>query len=41
MSRELNLVSQVMYLGEGEVEPSDEAKVVRLEQKMCRTESAT
>jgi hypothetical protein len=34
MSQELGLVSQVVYLREGEVEPDDEAKVVRLERKL-------
>jgi hypothetical protein len=34
MSKELDLVSQVMYLREGEVEPGDEAKVERLERKL-------
>jgi hypothetical protein len=34
MSEELPLVSQVMHLREGEVEPSDEAKVERLERKL-------
>jgi hypothetical protein len=34
MSLELDLVSQVMHLREGEVEPGDEAKVVRLERKL-------
>jgi hypothetical protein len=33
MSDELPLVSQAMYLPEGEVEPGHEAKVERLEQK--------
>jgi hypothetical protein len=34
MSDELPLVSQVMYLREGEVKPGDEAKVERLERKL-------
>jgi hypothetical protein len=34
MSAELPLVSQVMYLREGVVEPGDEARVERLERKM-------
>jgi hypothetical protein len=34
MSEELPLVSQVMYLREGVVKPSDEAKVERFERKL-------
>jgi hypothetical protein len=34
MSDELPLVSQVMYFREGEVGPSDEAKVERLKRKL-------
>jgi hypothetical protein len=34
MSKDLDLVSQVMYLHEGEIEPGDEAKVERLECKL-------
>jgi hypothetical protein len=34
MSEELPLVSQVMYLREGDVKPGDEAKVERLERKL-------
>jgi hypothetical protein len=34
MSLELDLVSQVMYLRDGEVNSGDEAKVERLESKM-------
>jgi hypothetical protein len=34
MSLDLNLVSQIMYLREGEVNPGDEAKVVRYESQL-------
>jgi hypothetical protein len=34
MSEKLPLVSQVMYLRKGDVEPGDEAKVERLERKV-------
>jgi hypothetical protein len=34
MSEKLPLVSQVMYLCKGDVEPGDEAKVERLERKV-------
>jgi hypothetical protein len=34
MSKDLDLVSQVMYLPEGENKPGDEAKVERLERKL-------
>ncbi len=35
MSAELPLVSQVMYLREGVVEPGDEARVEQLERKLA------
>ena len=34
MSLDLDLVSQIMYLREGEVNPGDEAKVARYEKKL-------
>jgi hypothetical protein len=34
MSLDLPLVSQIMYLHEGEVNPGDEGKVIRYEKKM-------
>jgi hypothetical protein len=34
MSLDLDVVSQVFYLREGEVNPGDEAKVERLETKL-------
>jgi hypothetical protein len=34
MSLDLALVSQIMYLHEGEVNPGDEEKVIRYEKKM-------
>jgi hypothetical protein len=34
MSLDLDVVSQVLYLREGEVNPGDEAKVERLETKL-------